>query len=296
AGEETLKSRLEEGRLGEEDALRIFVQTVRGVQALHEHSLIHFDLKPGNIFLKGDIARVGDYGLSKLISESRLSLSFGRGTPYYMAPEMLHRRGDHRSDIYSLGVIFYECLSGRVPFTGENEWEVLKGHEEGRVDYPDSIATEYRRIIGRMLAKEPRERYQELQGILQDLKAPGRLGESIVIEYGAGTTSRGSFGRSAEEASGGPAASEQYVEYETGIGLFGGLIRALVIALLLPAKVLGLGLARGLQGLWAWPVAILAVLGKLSILLLAGVIVFLVGVILWTLLAPAHMVIGFLLG
>src|SRR5204862_508178 len=87
AGQETLQKRLSGGRLSRDDALRIFVQAARGVQALHDHSLVHFDLKPANIFLKGDVARVGDYGLSKLVSASRNSLSFGRGTPYYMAPE-----------------------------------------------------------------------------------------------------------------------------------------------------------------------------------------------------------------
>jgi len=136
AGDETLRSRLEEGRLSTDEALSVFVQAARGVQALHEHSLVHFDLKPANIFLKGDITRVGDYGLSKLITQTAMSLSSGRGTPYYMAPEMLRRKGDHRADIYSLGIILYECLSGAVPFQGDSEWEVLKAHEERPVEFP----------------------------------------------------------------------------------------------------------------------------------------------------------------
>ncbi|MFY7950110.1 MAG: serine/threonine protein kinase, partial [Gemmatimonas sp.] len=112
AGEDTLQKRLASGGMTREQALDVFVQAARGVQALHDHSLVHFDLKPANIFLKGDVARVGDYGLSKLVTASRNSLSFGRGTPYYMAPEMLQRRGDARSDIYSLGILLYECLYG----------------------------------------------------------------------------------------------------------------------------------------------------------------------------------------
>ena len=68
AGDETLQQRLQPGALEREDGLRVFIQAARGVQALHERSLVHFDLKPANIFLKGDIARVGDYGLSKLIT------------------------------------------------------------------------------------------------------------------------------------------------------------------------------------------------------------------------------------
>ena len=156
AGEETLKSRLEEARLSEDDALRVFVQIARGVQALHDHSLIHFDLKPANVFLRGDIARVGDYGLSKLVCESRMSLSFGRGTPYYMAPEMLQRRGDHRSDIYSLGVI----LRGRSghPF----DRLILRGaehrrhHEEDQKQKCDVGERGRRNLVGHArLAGEP---------------------------------------------------------------------------------------------------------------------------------------------
>lgn len=172
AGEETLKDRLVDGRLDEEVALQVFVQVLRGVGALHEHSLIHFDLKPANIFLKGDVARVGDYGLSKLVTESCMSLSMGRGTPYYMAPEMLHRRGDHRSDIYSLGVILFECLSGEVPFGGESEWEVLRGHEEGELVFPETVPPRLRPILAHMLEKNPEDRFQSLADVLGALRTP----------------------------------------------------------------------------------------------------------------------------
>ena len=110
AGQETLQQRLAGGALPRLEAMALFAQVVRGVQALHDHGLVHFDVKPANVFLKGDVARVGDYGLSKLVSASRNSLSFSRGTPYYMAPELLQRRGDARSDVYSLGVLLYDCL------------------------------------------------------------------------------------------------------------------------------------------------------------------------------------------
>jgi len=181
AGQETLRKRLEGGRLSREDALKIFVQAARGVQALHERSLVHFDLKPANIFLKGDIARVGDFGLSKLVTESRNSLSFGRGTPYYMAPEMLQRRGDARSDVYSLGVILYECLCGEVPFKGDSEWEVLRKHEVEPPRYPEQLGVAERRVLERCLAKDPAARYQDVAGMLRDLNAPVALGESLLL-------------------------------------------------------------------------------------------------------------------
>ena len=182
AGEETLKDRFESGPLAEDEALQLFVQIARGVSALHEHSLVHFDLKPANVFLKGDIARVGDYGLSKLITETAMSLSTGRGTPYYMAPEMLRRKGDHRSDIYSLGIMLFEALAGDVPFKGDSEWEVLKGHEEKPVVFPERIPQRYRALIQKALAKDPEARFDSVADMLHALRAPASLGESIVFD------------------------------------------------------------------------------------------------------------------
>ncbi|MEO6596448.1 MAG: serine/threonine-protein kinase [Planctomycetota bacterium] len=179
AGQETLQKRLQQGSLGREDALRIFVQAARGVQALHDHSLVHFDLKPANIFLKGDVARVGDYGLSKLVSVSRNSLSFGRGTPYYMAPEMLQRRGDARSDIYSLGILLFECLYGDVPFRGDSEWEVLRKHEVAAPEFPPQSLLADREIVLRCLAKDPVDRFASVTELLRALQAPVALGESM---------------------------------------------------------------------------------------------------------------------
>ena len=190
AGQETLRTRISQGAMARDDAIRIFVQAARGVQALHERSLVHFDIKPANIFLKGDVARVGDFGLSKLVTESRNSLSFGRGTPYYMAPEMLQRRGDDKSDIYSLGVVLYECLCGRVPFTGETEWEVLKKHEQEAPTFPDHVSAADRRVVERCMAKLPEQRYASVADLLRDLDAPVGLGESVWLRGSAPSAAR----------------------------------------------------------------------------------------------------------
>ena len=191
AGQETLRKRLGAGPMSRDDALRIFIQAARGVQALHERSLVHFDLKPAYIFLKGDIARVGDFGLSKLVTESRNSLSFGRGTPYYMAPEMLQRRGDARSDIYSLGVILYECLCGDVPFKGDSEWEVLRKHEAEQPAFPPQVTDADQRILSRCLAKNPVDRYASVAELLRDLQAPVALGESLLLRRPIGGNAAG---------------------------------------------------------------------------------------------------------
>ena len=159
AGESTLRKILEDRRMSREEALRIFVQVARGIQAIHDHSLVHFDIKPANIFMRGEVARVGDYGLSKLVTETRNSLSFGRGTPYYMAPEMMQRVGDARSDIYSLGIILYECLVGDVPFKGDSEWQVLRKHEHDSPEFPADIGVLLAYVDGRRPKK-----LQDVQG------------------------------------------------------------------------------------------------------------------------------------
>jgi len=204
AGEQTLQSRLSDRSLTREDALHIFVQAARGVQALHDHSLVHFDLKPANIFLKGDVARVGDYGLSKLVSASRNSLSFGRGTPYYMAPEMLQRRGDARSDVYSLGIVLYECLYGDVPFRGDSEWEVLRKHETAAPEFPEGALAADREVILRCLEKDPDARFQSAADLLRALQAPVALGESMLLHRPLEAAPR-DFGAAAATAAAAPA-------------------------------------------------------------------------------------------
>lgn len=172
AGERTLRALLnDEGAIPIERTLDLFRQVCAGVQGLHDRSIIHFDLKPANIYLKDELARVGDYGLSKLISRTRRSLSFGRGTPYYMAPEMLQRRGDQFSDVYSLGIILFEMLTGDVPFRGDTEWEVLKQHETADVSFPDDFPSALEAPIRRALSKEPSDRFESVNALRQAVQS-----------------------------------------------------------------------------------------------------------------------------
>ena len=190
AGTQTLKDRIAtDGKppVGEErdELLRFFLQACRGVAALHERSLVHFDIKPANIFLKGSVARVGDYGLSKLVTHSRGSLSMGRGTPYYMAPEMLQRRGDHRSDIYSLGIVLYELLCSSVPFRGDSEWEVLRKHESEAPSLPGHLSAVERSVLQRCLQKDPAARFQSVHDVIAVLCAHGEPGAGTVRSMAA---------------------------------------------------------------------------------------------------------------
>ncbi len=171
AGDETLRTRLSQAPLRAVDACAVFRQILQGVAALHERSIIHFDLKPANVFLKGDVARVGDYGLSKLVTQSARTLSMGRGTPAYMAPEMLQRKGDARSDVYSLGAMFFEMLAGRTLFEGDSEWEVLRKHETAPVVFPDLVAEAVRPFLRQALDKDPERRFRDAAVMLRAFDA-----------------------------------------------------------------------------------------------------------------------------
>ena len=142
-----------------------------GVAYLHDHGIVHRDLKPGNIFVDEGIVKIGDYGLSKFISCSRRSGQTGSvGTVHYMAPEIANGRYGKEIDIYALGIILYEMLTGHVPFEGESVGEILMKHltaepDVGRLDEP------YRTIVARALAKDPTRRFNSV-GELIDLLPP----------------------------------------------------------------------------------------------------------------------------
>jgi hypothetical protein len=141
-----------------------------GVGYLHEHGVVHRDVKPGNVFLDNGTVKLGDYGLSKFISASRRSGQTGSvGTVHYMAPEVLKGRYGREVDLYALGVILYEMLTGRVPFGGESPGEILMKHLTAVPDL-GPLPPAYRPVVGRLLDKDPFRRYSSAQAMLADLK------------------------------------------------------------------------------------------------------------------------------
>lgn len=181
AGEETLAKRFKLGDLLPEEALRTFTQTARGVLALHDRRLVHFDLKPSNIFLRGENARVGDYGLSKLLDSGRMTLSYGRGTPMYMAPEMLKSRADHRADIYSLGVILYESLSGSLPFQPDDLGGLVLRETDEPPTFPKAFPVVARSAVEACLRLSPDDRPQGVGEVLDLLGQTARPGDSVTF-------------------------------------------------------------------------------------------------------------------
>jgi eukaryotic-like serine/threonine-protein kinase len=145
---------------------------VEGVAYLHDHGIVHRDLKPANLFMEEGIVKIGDYGLAKLITPSHGSEhSESIGTCHYMAPEIGSGKYHKPIDVYSMGVILYEMLTGQVPFDGETVNEVLMKHLTARPDV-SMLAEPYRSIVAKALAKDPNHRPSRLYDLLPPEDAP----------------------------------------------------------------------------------------------------------------------------
>jgi hypothetical protein len=154
------------------EARRWLKGLVDGVAYLHDHGIVHRDLKPANLFMEEGIVKIGDYGLAKLITPSHgTEHSESIGTCHYMAPEIGSGKYHKPIDIYAIGVILYEMLSGRVPFDGETVNEVLMKHLTARPDV--SILPEpYQTIVAKALAKDPNHRPRRVYDLLPLEDAP----------------------------------------------------------------------------------------------------------------------------
>ena len=156
-----------------DQALAWFRGTAAGVAHLHDRGIVHRDLKPGNIFCEEGLVKVGDYGLSKFMSCSRRSgQTESVGTVHYMAPEVANGRYGKEIDVYAMGIILYEILTGRVPFEGESIGEVLMKHLTARPDV-SMLAEPYLSVVARALEKDPAKRYSSVTDMLAALPTSG---------------------------------------------------------------------------------------------------------------------------
>src|SRR3954452_24535299 len=145
---------------------------VEGVAYLHDHGIVHRDLKPANLFMEEGIVKIGDYGLAKLITPSQgTEHSESIGTCHYMAPEIASGKYHKPIDVYAIGVILYELVTGRVPFEGETVGEVLMKHLTARPDVA-RLPEPFRTIVGRALAKDPNQRPARVYDLLPPEDAP----------------------------------------------------------------------------------------------------------------------------
>ncbi len=186
---QNLKDRLKSGFLEIEDALEIVIQVADGLREAHEKGIIHRDIKPANIMLtaKGQ-AKIMDFGLAKLAWGVDLTKTATiMGTVAYMSPEQAKgEKVDHRTDIWSLGAMLYEMLSGERPFKVTHDqavlYAILNGNPIPITTIRKEIPQELEKIIKKSLEKDPKNRYGDISDMLADLKSVSRISLSTMSD------------------------------------------------------------------------------------------------------------------
>jgi serine/threonine protein kinase/tetratricopeptide (TPR) repeat protein len=171
----SLREKIKRGPIPLSEALNIIFQIAQGLKAAHEEKIIHRDIKPGNILIteKGEV-KIVDFGLAKLASEHLTHATSSKGTAAYMCPEQIRGKNvDHRCDIWALGVVFYEMLTGHLPFQEEYPepmmYAIVNEEPISLTHYLKDIPELVQNIIERLIKKDPSERYQGIDELLKDL-------------------------------------------------------------------------------------------------------------------------------
>jgi hypothetical protein len=192
---EDLRTRLQRlGRLGTQGMYRIVSQLARGLAKAHAAGVVHRDLKPENVFIADEdgveVAKLLDFGIAKLAAypmlDAKLQVGAIFGSPSYMSPEQAFnvREIDHRSDLWSLGVIGYECLTGRRPFEGETPTDLLAEVMAGKIPVPSDLDPELPGAFddwwARAAARDPDQRFQNANELADALAAALGIEEPIL--------------------------------------------------------------------------------------------------------------------
>jgi hypothetical protein len=180
----TLAQRLADGRLSVTETLSVGIDLLAALSTVHSRGVLHRDIKPSNVMVDGEGGRglvqhatLIDFGLARSATLDESLRDEPVGTARYMSPEqagLVHREVDERSDLYSVGVLLFECLAGQPPFTGASVGEVLRQHLGAPAPdvrtFAPAVPTALSQLVQRLLRKDPRDRYQSAQGALADLR------------------------------------------------------------------------------------------------------------------------------
>ena len=169
----SLRDVINEYNLGLDKIIDVIRQISEGLSKAHKAGIVHRDIKPENILIDQDArVKILDFGLAKLKGVSKLTKETSTvGTIHYMSPEQI-RGGevDQRSDIFSLGVVLYEILAGDVPFKGDYDQAVAYSIQSEEFEPIDDISPEHDEMLHKFLAKNPNNRYQNMDELLKELR------------------------------------------------------------------------------------------------------------------------------
>jgi serine/threonine protein kinase len=207
----TLKERiLKEGLFSLDEAAAIALQVARALRAAHEREVIHRDVKPQNVLLAGlGRAKVADFGIARAAAASTLTKAGSiMGTAHYLSPEQaLGHPASPKSDLYSLGVVLYEMLTGELPYDAETPFGILMEHVSGELRPPNEVNPEVpeglNAVVVRLLAQDLDDRYRDAAELIEDLERVRRVKPATQVEQHEATS---------------PAPTTPQVEHEKGKG------------------------------------------------------------------------------
>jgi len=187
-----LRTILGEGRMPQDRAIRIAIEVLEALEYIHEQGVVHRDLKPENIMVDAnDNIKLIDFGIAGDAGARRLTyanFTATLGTADYISPEQVKgKRGDGRSDIYAMGVILYEMLTGRLPFSGSSPIEIMN---DRMLNYPlpptvadPSISPQLQEVLYRALERDPQNRYPRAREFAHDLQHLDEVGVEDRMEF-----------------------------------------------------------------------------------------------------------------
>ena len=186
-----LRAIMDEGRIPQDRAIRIAVAVLEALDYIHANGVVHRDLKPENIMVDDqDNIKLIDFGIASDSAARRLTyanFTATLGTPNYISPEQVKgKRGDGRSDIYSIGIILYEMLTGRQPFSGSSPMAVMNdrllNHPMPPTIANSAISPQLQEVLYRALERDPKNRYAKASEFLRDLEHLDQVGVEDRVE------------------------------------------------------------------------------------------------------------------
>jgi serine/threonine protein kinase len=171
----SLEDKMRTGKISLSDSVSVIIQVLNALSYMHSNGIIHRDIKPSNIMFADSIVKVSDFGIAKPMSDKGLTKTGAIvGTVWYIAPEII--KGEiptPASDLYAVGVILYQLLTGRTPFYGRTDFEVMKSHLEREPQPPETLNPNLPPgtwdLVKKALAKSPRERFSSADEFKQAL-------------------------------------------------------------------------------------------------------------------------------